>query len=82
MHTIKPVHSVLEGKQAPHQCTSQQVVVHSDPLPYLEDPSIALANAKRKVGNTKMKFQILFICVGKGKVVPSYFMIANKFSLQ
>lgn len=54
MHTIKPAHSVLEGKQAPEQRTSQQVVVPSDPLPYSEDPSIALANTKRKVVNSKI----------------------------
>lgn len=54
MRTIKPVHSELEGKQAAQQCTSQQVVVPSDPLPYSEDPSIALANTERKVVNTKM----------------------------
>lgn len=82
MHTIKPVHSELEGKQAPQQCTSQQVVIPSDPLPYSEDPSIALANTERKVLNTKMKFQVLCVCMGEEKVGPSYFMIANNFSLQ
>lgn len=73
MHTIKPAHSVLEGKQAPEQRTSQQVVVPSDPLPYAEDPSVALANTKRKVVNSKIYNEISnFMCLygdGEGRTI-------------
>lgn len=71
---------VLKGERHPAHLT-EQVVVPSNPLPYSEDfpPQIqawgridkrgklGLVNTKRKVVNTKMKFQVLCISLWNGR---------------